>query len=291
MGSGSAAVHDGRVLQSQPDRLVLLEADGETVRKTFWDGELAVREQHAIREADRLGLFREALQSTPHASCPRPIDLVAEPDAYSVRMSLVRGLPLPLHLRTARLEADLLAHLSSTLASALLVYVETFDEPYCDFHLRNMIYEPRTGVVSFLDFGMPNRPWSPADLAALSPLEISLGNLIGSSMFESLRPRCWFRLRQHRQALALCWAVVERVSRLDHAAGAAGTGDVSADGVQRAAHLAFDRAAFTGAWYRQLWYRGMNACVGLAGSRRGDRANAGHPDVAVDRRSEASDQR
>jgi hypothetical protein len=85
-----------------------------------------------------------------------------------------------------------------------------------------------------------------------SPLEVSLGNLIGSTVFQSARPTWVTRRRQHRQAGALCASLVE---------GVLASNPVDVGRLAVAARAAYLRSAAPGAWYRRLWYASMGPLV------------------------------
>jgi hypothetical protein len=137
-------------------------------------------------------------------------------------------------------------------AEGLLRYVAASGEPYRDFQFDNMLYDEGTGTLAFVDLGAPpgraRAGCGPEQAQAVaSALEISLGNLVGSTIFQSARPRWLLRRRQHRQAVALCAGVVGR-------AAAARPAEVSPAGLQASATSAYRRSAFGGSWPKRLWY-------------------------------------
>jgi len=106
-----------------------------------------------------------------------------------------------------------------------------------------MLYDEHSEMLTLVDFGYPLGQESPA--TASSPLVISLGNLIGSTVFQSAKPNEFTRLRQHSQAIELCADVVTAVIE---------SRDVAPDELARAARAAYNRAAHDGPWFRRLWY-------------------------------------
>jgi hypothetical protein len=242
-----SAHNGGRVLQVEPHGAVVVE-DGETVvRKSFFGDDENTRRRIAATEFDRQSRFWRNLQGTDGISCPRPLELI-DASRPQIRMEFARGQPISKHLRDVDLSSAELTWLADTLIRALASYVQSTDEPYYDFHLRNMLYDPVDRVVAFVDFGIPKRLEHSLDqLSGLSPFEISLGNLVAGTIFESARPRGFYRLRQHRQALRLCSAVLERA--LD------GDGDLNIENVRRASDIAYGASVYWGPALRQGWYR------------------------------------
>lgn len=243
----SPTISDVKVLQGERDRVVVLEDGGTTARKTFYGSDSEVVDRLARREFDRLQRFAAALVGVDGAACPEPKELIPG-SAPSIRMSLAPG-SMVSDLLVRPLGDDVLDRLADVIARASLVYVSTFDEPYFDLHFCNMFYDRSINVVTFVDFGFPYpNEELPAGLRRLTPLEVSVGNLIGSSVFESARPRIAHRRLQHRQALLLA-------SLVAHHPAVVASGAVSPAGLLSAARVAYDRPAYRGGWYRRLWYR------------------------------------
>ena len=238
-----------RVLQREPGRTVTLEDGGATVRKTFHGDDAALLTRMAAREFDRRSRFRVALRDVDLATCPRPLEVGAVTEPF-VRMERAVGVPMQDHLARTSWTAQDYQRVADVMRIALIRYVQTFDEPYWDFIVRNIFFDPDTGTITFFDFGIPVL-YEPAipDLERLAPLEVSLGSLLASSVFEAGRPRRFWRRREHRQAQALAAEVLARC--LDASEGL----PVSIEGVARAARLTFDLAATDGGWLRRTWYR------------------------------------
>ncbi|KRE32491.1 hypothetical protein ASG82_23660 [Mycobacterium sp. Soil538] len=237
-----------RLLQRQPDRTVSLEAGGTVVRKEF-TGPLASTE--AAREHDRLQQFHRALGSDGRARCPRPIEVGTDGPAF-VRMERAPGQSLIAHLGSRPWSDEEINQLASVLAGAVQTYIDTFDEPYFDFHLRNMTYEPAEGRVWFFDFGIPSTfaPDLVARLLQQAPLDVSVGNLLGSTVFEATRPRTMLQRRRHRQSFLLADAVRAQLP-------------VAPAEVRRVARVVCDAAAAHGDWTAMAWYRSIGRLIGL----------------------------
>jgi hypothetical protein len=246
---GSDRSHDwGRVLQVEPHGAVVVEEGGTIVRKSFFGEDQETLRKVAATEFERQDRFWRSLQGTDVISCPRPLELI-DGSCPQIRMEFARGQPISRHLRDVDLSRAELTWLADTLVRALDRYVRSTNEPYYDFHLRNMLYDPVNQVVAFVDFGVPKRlEESLHQFRDLSPFEISLGNLVAGTVFESARPRSFYRLRQHRQALRLCSALLERA--LDGHAG-----EVKLRNVRRAANIAYMASVYWGPALRQGWYR------------------------------------
>ncbi len=258
-----------KVLQREPGRTVTLEDGGAGVRKTFHGDDTAFLAQLAWREFDRMGRFRAALDDVDLATCPKPLEVGALPEPF-VRMELAAGVPMQDHLARTTWSTDMYQRVAEVLRQALIRYVQTFDEPYWDFILRNMFYDANTGIVTLFDFGIPVL-YEPAipDLERLSPLEVSLGSLLASSVFEAGRPRRLSRRREHRQAQVLARTVLMRCLLASDGL------PIGSEGVARAARITFDLAASDGGWLRRTWYRSCGRLLTRPGVTL-DRLCAGH---------------
>ena len=228
------------ILQRRAGCEVATAPDGRSVVKTFTGEPPELMRELALREFERLRDFGQALRDVGGASCPQPLELVdgAWPQ---VRMTRAPGATLWRVLRERPLASDTQTRLARVAAEALDAYVATFHEPYRDFQFDNMLFDERSGTLTFLDFGIP--PGDDAPAAERTALAVSLGNLVGSTIFQSARPGWVRHRRQHRQALALCAAIVEA------AAQSPGAGDVA-----RFARAAYLRSAWQGSMRRRLWY-------------------------------------
>ena len=139
--------------------------------------------------------------------------------------------------------------LASALSEALFCYVATFDEPYWDFIFRNMFFDADLALVTFLDFGFPDlyRPLL-GELLRHHPVEVSLGALVASAIFEAARPKRFRRRREHRRAFELAKLTVEHV--VSEPAGAR----VRVDAVRECARALYGLATTDGGALRQGWY-------------------------------------
>jgi len=142
------------VLQTEPDRTVLLEAGGAVVRKVFHSDDPSTSLGLAEREFEILGRFQAALSDLPSSTCPRPLELGRGDEVY-VRMERASGLPMQDHLDLRGWPKGMEQQLSTALRQGLIRYVQTFDEPYWNFIFRNMFYDAERRLVTFLDFGFP----------------------------------------------------------------------------------------------------------------------------------------
>ena len=239
-------------MQQERQRVVALEADGATVRKTFIGAHPEPLLALATREHDRLSRFSSALSAVDGATCPKPLELRggAHP---SVAMTRGEGVVLSERLRYPMDEGEV-AWLLRVLTRALTVYVVTFSEPYYDFHFRNMLYDGPRRQVTFLDFGVPDH-LVPARsiLDQHPPVDASLGNLYGSSLFEGVRPRNLRRIRQNRRLLSAAVRVVG--SLLDQAATLPVGIVPTQSGIRKATETVFAHSVSWGPGSHRLWYR------------------------------------
>jgi hypothetical protein len=240
------------VIQQDGDRSVVVEADG-TITKTFTG---ARAQEEANREADRLRRFCAALEAVPGATCPTLLYLDGPP--WRVHMTRAPGVPLSVRLAGGALEDAERHAIADVLAVALTRYVCTFSEPYYDFHFRNVVSEAATNTLAFVDFGVPRELAGVLDeLNRRNPIEVSLGNLVGSTVFEAMRPRSARVPRERRaQSFALARAVV--------AALVASHDVVTPAGVAVVARVGYRRSAHRGGVGRRAWYMARADATGQA---------------------------
>jgi hypothetical protein len=238
------------VLQRSAGRTVEVEEGGGVVRKTFAGSDPERSRLQAEAEFHRLQRFSEALADVPGAACPRPLEILAGEDPV-LRMERVAGRPLLELLRATHLSPELRERIAEAAATGLARYVDALGEPYEDFQFDNMLFDAPSSTLALLDLGAPDG--SSGDRCAGTPLALSLGNLVGSTMFQSARPKWLLRPLQHRQAVALCGAVVTRV--------AAGPAEVLIADLVPIGRAAYKRSAFGGGWARRLWYQTVGFIV------------------------------
>jgi hypothetical protein len=228
---------------------VVVEADGSTVRKVFHGPDQRTSLQFAEREFEIMSRFHEALRRVPFATCPRPLELVTADEVY-LRMERAAGVAMQDHLHESTWAPKHYQQLAELLGLGLTRYVDTFHEPYWDFIFRNMLYDAQTGVVTFVDFGLPAL-YLPLldDLKRCRPIEVSLAALVASAIFEAARPKRMTRRREHRHAFLLAKTTVERL------AGNSEAGDFSVDVVRDRAGRLYALACGHGGGIRREWYR------------------------------------
>lgn len=249
MGSSTSGE---RVLQQEAHRVVTLESGGATVRKTFLGNDPDSLMALATREHDRLSRFSAALDGVAGARCPSSLG-VSVGLHPSVRMTRANGLPLSEGLAHPADDQEI-DWLARVLGDGLIAYVETFGEPYYDFHFRNMLYDVGRREITFLDFGVPDHLVAArSELDRLPPFDASLGNLYGSSLFEAVRPRNLHRVGQNRTTMLLAASVVETL--LDESRLPAPASPPSRDGLLQATEIVYRRSASWGPRSHHLWYR------------------------------------
>ncbi|MGI8775848.1 MAG: hypothetical protein ACR2LJ_00315 [Acidimicrobiales bacterium] len=163
----------------------------------------------------------------------------------AIRMELVSGTPLLMLLRAEPLTGPLHDRLADAASRALVAYVDAVGEPYHDFQFDNMLYDAGSRSLVLVDFGLPDHKAVVVDDAL--PLVTSLGNLIGSTIFQSARPKWLLARRQHRQAVELAATIVHDVVAT---AGA----EIPSEVLRQRAGAAYRRSAFQAGWARTAWY-------------------------------------
>lgn len=237
-----------------------LEPRTGLIRKTF-HGHGGAPHAAVAREHERLLMFHHALSGRPDVSCPRPIQLSLDGEPY-VRMECADGLPMTRHLNDVEIGPDQRQAYGRAIAEGLLVYVETFDEPYWDLHFRNMFVAPNARRITLFDFDIPEPEALRRErLSHFTAVEISLGNLVGSTVFNAARPNQIRYGRLRRQSVLLAQQVVDvtmeqcrqRSLQLP-----------TRDAVAQVARICFSLSADSGNRVRRCWY----ASSGRAMARR-----------------------
>lgn len=236
--------HDRHPLASPGGRFVVVDRDEATVEKRYL-GLVSAAQHQAAEEHQALLALRRVVAAVPGASCPERIELLDGPPP-TLRMQQVPGTPLLAFLRRTRLTPQRLDAFGAVAAAVVCAYVDETGEPYRDFQFDNMLYDTAADTVGFVDLGAPDGDQDHL-VPQVSPLESSLGNLIGSVIFQSARPRWLLRRRQHRQSMAACAAVIGHVVARDGV-------DVSVHHLRLAADAAFHRCAYRGTTLQRVWY-------------------------------------
>lgn len=213
------------------------------MRKTFHDGPRELRDAQAQQEFTRLERFSAALAEVPGAACPRPLELLV--GSPGLRMEHAAGVDLSSFFHRQRLDEATRERIADTMAAAIGVYVRTMDEPLPDFNFGNVLYDPPADMLTFVDFGAPQD--AVAAEHALSHYESTVGDLLGSVVFQSARPRYALRRGQHAESVAMAAAVLRALR-------AAGDEPLRDEELTRAARAAYRRCAFGRNARRDAWY-------------------------------------
>jgi len=172
-------------------------------------------------------------------------------------MERAAGVNLTGFLTRHRLDPATRVDVARTMADALGVYVNVLGEALPDFNFGNVLYDWTEGTLTFVDLGEPQDA-VPGRLGlglGLSDYELSVGDLLGSIVFQSARPRYLLRRRQHVESVALAVAVVGALQ-------AAGRGPLRSAELMRAAGEAYRRCAFGRSISRSAWYATFGYLVG-----------------------------
>lgn len=215
-----------------------------TVSKTYVFADRQRALQAAHREATRSGRLFEAFSRAEGLCCPQILEQnqVAPP---RIVMTLCPGEPLSSFLAHTGKDDPRLSVIAARIRAGVKIYVELFGEPYFDLCFRNILYDDASALVSFLDFGIPDR-LRPEALQA--PLEASLGNLVGWACYDMTRPSRLLSPRVGYLELMRCIL-------------ACFDGEVSRDGIDAAARATFARLAQTGSATRITYYRTAGAVI------------------------------
>jgi hypothetical protein len=219
------------------------EDGGAAVRKTFHAGPPELRAAQARAEYERLQRFAAALAGVPGAACPQPLELLHDPPG--VRMSHAAGEDLFAWLAHGRLDARERARLAGVMAAALVAYVGACGEPLPDFKFDNLLYDAAAGTLTFVDLGAPQDAVAPEP--GLSPYEVMAGDLLGSLVFQSARPRHALPRRRYAATAALARALVDALAD-------AGAAPLRPEAIARAGRAAYRRCAYGRSARRSAWY-------------------------------------
>ena len=75
--------------------------------------------------------------------------------------------------------------IASRIRLGLEIYTQLFGEPYYDFCFNNMLFDESDETIVFLDFVIPRGAF---DYGQATPIEASLGWLVGCTCYELVRP-------------------------------------------------------------------------------------------------------
>ncbi len=129
------------------------------------------------------------------------------------------------------------AEIATKIHDGLEIYARLFEEPYYDLCFPNILYDAATGVLTFLDFDVPNR----TDRNSKgSPLEKSLGNLVGWACYDMARPSQLLPRLAYVDVMRATLATFE--------------GKVSRPRIHALARAAFVRLSRTGRLARRSYY-------------------------------------
>lgn len=240
---------------------VRLDVIRGTATKVYRNADLEAARRAAAREYRILGQLHRALRDVPGVSCPRPLGLHASPPG--VRMEFCRGVALAEDLARHRLSSAAVTRLSRSMARALHAFVLATGETYYDFSTQNMLIDAESGDLVVVDFGIPEtqRPLH----GHYSPMQISVGNFLGWSIYELARPANLSARLARVQYLGAYRAMRDALSE----AGDLACGDLAH--VESVARFTYRRLTLTGSALRRRWYRSFGALwlpLALAQARR-----------------------
>ena len=154
------------------------------VTKTYLHPDRKTAIHNVQREVAYASRFSEALAEFEGVACPKVIawELSTPP---RVVMELCPGKSLSDFLWRMDGDDARIAGISGRIQVGLEVYTRLFDEPYYDFCFNNMLFDEDSGLVTFLDFVIPVKP---VNCGTETPLEASLGWLVGCACYTVARP-------------------------------------------------------------------------------------------------------
>jgi hypothetical protein len=163
---------------------VQIDASRSTVTKTYLSSNRAIAIANAQREVEYASRFYEALAGVPGIACPR---IIASHYSMPPRVVMEQcpGKPLLHFLRKVGANDPRIPQIARRIRLGLEIYTQLFDEPYYDFCFNNMLFDENDGTIVFLDFVIPRGAY---DHGQATPIEASLGWLVGCTWYELVRP-------------------------------------------------------------------------------------------------------
>lgn len=158
------------------------------VTKTYLHPDHETAIHNVRREVAYASRFSEALADFEGVTCPKIISWALSSPPRVV-MELCPGKPLSDFLWRIDGDDARIASISSRIQVGLEVYTRLFDEPYYDFCFNNMLFDEDSGLVTLVDFVIPVRP---VNGGTETPLEASLGWLVGCACYAVARPAYLF---------------------------------------------------------------------------------------------------
>lgn len=232
-----------RIVQGHDGPVEIDEAK-RTVTKTYRLVEHAVAVRMVEREVTHATRLHDAFLYHDGLSCPRVLewDLSAPP---RVTMEICDGEPLSSLLGRIGRRDVRSAEIATKIHDGLEIYVRLFEEPYYDLCFQNILYDEATGVLTFLDFDVPNRIDKNSRGSAL---EMSLGNLVGWACYDMVRPSQLLAPKpRYLQVMRTTLATFE--------------GQVSRRRIHALARAAFIRLTEAGRVARRIYYRTAGTVV------------------------------
>jgi hypothetical protein len=163
---------------------VQIDASRSTVTKTYLSSNRAIAIANAQREVEYASRFYEALAGVPGVACPR---IIASHYSMPPRVVMEQcpGKPLLHFLRHVGADDPRIPQIARRIRLGLEIYTQLFEEPYYDFCFNNMLFNESDGTIVFLDFVIPRGAY---DYGQATPIEASLGWLVGCTCYELVRP-------------------------------------------------------------------------------------------------------
>jgi hypothetical protein len=163
---------------------VHIDASRRLVTKTYLSPNRTIAIANAQREVEYASRFYQALAGVPGVACPRIVmsDYSMPP---RVVMEQCPGRPLLQFLSRVGADDPRIPRIARRIGLGLEIYTRLFEEPYYDFCFNNMLFDESDGTISFLDFVIPRGAY---DHEPATPIEASLGWLVGCTCYELVRP-------------------------------------------------------------------------------------------------------
>jgi hypothetical protein len=171
-----------RKLDSGYESTVSLEPSGRYVTKTYSHTQACCNRGFILQEFEYLQRLSRALSHCRHIRCPQPIEYDLE--RCSLRMEYCRGVRLDRYIAqlSARHDRELIVFIANSLISVMSMYINEFDEPYYDFGLHNIIFDPDAIILHVYDLTETKL------IDCTNSHEVTLGNFLSTSIYHSIRP-------------------------------------------------------------------------------------------------------
>jgi len=183
---------------------IYLTESKRTVIKVYEGDNKVDKLRNARYEFETLKRLERQRTGVGCVDLPRVIRLSTNPAA--VEMTRLKGLPLLDLIASTDIDSGDVPGIAVKLLAGLTYVSRLLKGPYRDFSVRNVLMDPATGRLSFLDFG-PGQ-WNAITQVQSSSIATSVGHFVGDGLYQLTRPEFVANGRLKRLMPELCSALL-----------------------------------------------------------------------------------